>query len=85
LGRFLSDIKQSIPILSDSGESLLPTIKKVYPTGEKPLVVVSFKCPTELIGVAPPTIKILHELVNFGMDGINKTNLLSFNMQQVCQ
>jgi hypothetical protein len=81
----LSSIAYAIPILPDSGRSILPTVKKVYPTGEKPLVVVSFKCPTELVGVAPPTIQILHQLVNFGMEGINSTNLLSFNLQQVCE
>jgi hypothetical protein len=48
-------------------------------------VVVSFKCPTELVGVTPPTIKLLHEAVSLGMDGVNRTGLLSFNLQQVCQ
>jgi hypothetical protein len=65
--------------------SLIPTIKTVYPTGEKPLVVVSFKCPTELIGIVPPPVAIIHEVVNAGLDGVNKSNLLSFNMQQVCE
>lgn len=75
----------SIPLLPESGRSILPSIRKVYPTGEKPLVVVSFKCPTEMIGVTPPTIKLLHDLVDMGMEGINRTDLLSFNLQQVCQ
>lgn len=73
-----------LPSIPD-GQSLLPSIKKVYPTGEKPLVVVTFKCPTELIGITPLPTKGLHELVNLAMDGINATNLLSFNLQQVCQ
>jgi len=80
-----SGFAYAIPILPDSGRSILPTVKKVYPTGEKPLVVVSFKCPTELVGVAPPTIQILHQAVNLAMEGINRTNLLSFNLQQVCE
>ncbi len=67
------------------GQSILPTFKKVYPTGEKPLVVVTFKCPTELIGITPIPTKILHEVVNGGMNIVNATNLLSFNLQQVCQ
>jgi hypothetical protein len=77
----------SLPSFSSNGRSftLIPTIKTVYPTGEKPLVVVSFKCPTELIGVVPPPTAALHELVNAGLDGLNRTNLLSFNMQQVCE
>lgn len=67
------------------GSSLLPSITTVYPTGEKPLKVVTFKCPTEMLGVQPPPMKLLHEAVNLGMEGINRTNLLSFNLQQVCQ
>lgn len=84
-GSLFGFLGQAIPILPDSGQSILPSIKKVYPTGEKPLVVVSFKCPTEVLGVTPPTIKLLHNLVDMGMDGLNKTDLLSFNLQQVCQ
>lgn len=83
LGNLFNNVRSGIPLLN--GQDLLPTIKKVYPTGEKPLVILSFKCPTEMIGVTPPPMKALHELVNFAFDGINKTNLLSFNMQQVCQ
>jgi len=66
-------------------QAILPKIKTVYPTGEKPLVVVTFKCPTELIGIDTPSTLLLHNAVNGGMDLINKSNLLSFNMQQVCQ
>lgn len=84
-GSLFGALSQAIPILPGSGQSILPSIKKVYPTGEKPLVVVSFKCPTEVLGVTPPTIKLLHNLVDLGMEGINKTDLLSFNLQQVCQ
>jgi hypothetical protein len=75
----------NIPILPGSGQSILPTIKKVYPTGDKPLMVVSFKCPTEMIGVSPPSVSMLHNVVALGMDGINRSNFLPFNMQQVCQ
>jgi len=84
-GGFFSGLMPSIPLLPGSGQSILPKITKVYPTGEKPLVVVSFKCPTEVVGITPPTIKILHEAVSLGMTGINKTDLLSFDLQQVCQ
>ncbi len=77
-----SSLKMMIPLTGDS--NILPTIKKVYPTGEKPLVVLNFKCPTEVIGITPPPMKLLHEAVNLGFDGLNKTNLLSFNLQQVC-
>lgn len=82
----LAGLKSFLPNLPGAdGRSILPSIKRVYPTGEKPLVVLTFKCPTEVIGVTPPPIKALHELVNYGFDGINATNLLSFNLQQVCQ
>lgn len=77
-----SSLKMMIPLTGDS--NILPSIKKVYPTGEKPLVVLNFKCPTEVIGITPPPMKLLHEAVNLGFDGLNKTNLLSFNLQQVC-
>lgn len=79
-----SNFKAALPSLPE-GQSFLPSIKRVYPTGEKPLVVVTFKCPTELVGVNTPSTKGLHELVNLAMGGINATNLLAFNLQQVCQ
>lgn len=72
-------------IWPEDGPSLLPKIKRVYPTGEKPLVVVTFKCPTELIGVTPLPTKLLHDLVDFGMESLNASDLLDFNLQQVCQ
>lgn len=79
-----NNLKSLLPHWQD-GQSILPTFKKVYPTGEKPLVVITFKCPTELIGITPIPTKILHEVVNGGMNVVNASNLLSFNMQQVCQ
>lgn len=82
LSQLINDFKMSLP---SSDESILPTIKKVQPTGEKPLYVLTFKCPTELIGIVPPPTKALHWLVTTGMDAINSSNLLPFNMQQVCQ
>lgn len=83
LNGLFNSVRNGIPALN--GQDLLPTIKKVYPTGEKPLVILSFKCPTEMVGVSTPPMKALHEIINYAFDGINKTNLLSFNMQQVCQ
>lgn len=81
----LAQVKMALPGFSGGGEfSILPKIKTVYPTGEKPLKVITFKCPTELIGVTPPPVKILHEGVNLAMDGLNHSNLLPFNLQQVC-
>jgi hypothetical protein len=80
-----SGFKIAFPQIPLFEQSILPKIKTVYPTGEKPLVVLTFKCPTELVGIDTPSTVILHKAVNGGMDLVNKTNLLSFNMQQVCQ
>lgn len=82
VGQTLDKLKQALPL---QGQSILPKIKTVYPTGEKPLVVVTFKCPTELIGITPLPTQALHELVNLGLGALNSTNLLAFNVQQVCQ
>lgn len=80
-----SDIKLAMPQIPLFEQAILPKIQTVYPTGEKPLVVVTFKCPTELVGIDTPSTLILHKAVNGGMDIINRSNLLAFNMQQVCQ
>jgi len=70
-----------------TGESRWPiSYKTVYPTGEKPLFVLTLKCPTEAaFGISPPPVKLVHVLVDGAMDGINYTNLLPVNLQQVCQ
>lgn len=75
----------SLPYIPIFDQAILPKIKTVYPTGEKPLVVVTLKCPTELVGVQTPSSFVLHKVMNGGMELVNRTNLLSFNMQQVCQ
>lgn len=85
LGQVFGDLKLALPSLPPMDQSILPTVKKVQPTGEKPLYVLTFKCPTELVGIVPPPTKALHWLVTAGMDGINSSDLLPFNMQQVCQ
>lgn len=64
---------------------VLPSITKVFPTGERPMYVLTFKCPTELVGLTPPPTKALRWLITSGMESINSTNLLPFSMQQVCQ
>lgn len=69
---------------SSKSRSLLPTITKVYPTGEKPMVVVTFNCPTELAGIATPSTKILHTVFDLGFGAINATNILPWTLQQVC-
>lgn len=81
-GLSLANLKMMLPLTGDS--NILPSIKKVYPTGEKPLVVINFKCPTELVGITPPPIMLLREAMDLGFGGLNKSNLLSFDLQQVC-
>lgn len=76
-----------MPISYDSTHRLadfLPSIKKVHPTGERPMVVVSFKCPTEGLGIATPSTKILHGVVDTVLGGVNATNALPWSIQQVC-
>jgi hypothetical protein len=85
VSQYFSGFQLISPVRPPSDQSILPTFKKVYPTGEKPLVVVTFKCPTELVGITPLPTKALHGLVDLGMGALNSSNLLSFNMQQVCQ
>lgn len=87
LGQIFNSLRDYLPEphLPSPDIDILPSITKVYPTGEKPLYVLTFKCPTELIGITPLPTKALRWLITAGMDGINSTNLLSFNMQQVCQ
>lgn len=75
-------------LLSGSdGESHWPiSFKTVYPTGEKPLWVLTLKCPTEAaFGIAPPPVKVVHIALTAVMDGINYTGVLPVNLQQVCQ
>lgn len=69
---------------ASKSRSILPTITKVYPTGEKPMVVVTFNCPTEMAGVATPTTKIIHSFFDLGFSAINATNALPWTLQQVC-
>ncbi|MFZ5483778.1 MAG: hypothetical protein ACOZB0_06060 [Pseudomonadota bacterium] len=80
-----ADLRALLPSLPGEGQSFLPSIKKVYPTGEKPLVVITFKCPTELVGVTPPPVKLLHSAVDGSFNALNATDWLSFDLQQVCQ
>lgn len=86
IGQAFGGIRSLLPVVPPLGEvAVLPRIKKVQPTGEKPLYVLTFKCPTEVVGISPPPTKLLHNLVTAGMDAMNGANLLPFNMQQVCQ
>jgi hypothetical protein len=71
----------------NDGESHWPiSWKTVYPTGERPLWVLTLKCPTEAaFGIAPPPIKLVHVALTAVMDGLNSTKLLPVDLQQVCR
>ncbi len=84
-GVYLGGMQLVAPVRPPMDQAILPTFRKVYPTGDKPLMVVTFKCPTELVGVTPLPTKALHDLVDLGMGALNSSNLLPFNLQQVCQ
>jgi hypothetical protein len=87
LGQMFNDLRSFLPEphMPSADIDILPSIKKVLPTGEKPLYVLTFKCPTELIGITPLPTKALRWLISSGMEALNSTDLLPFNMQQVCQ
>lgn len=78
----LANLKMMLPLTGPS--NIFPTIKKVFPTGDRPMVVVNFKCPTELIGITPPPMMLLHKAIDWGFSGINKSNLLPYSFLQVC-
>ena len=71
----------------DEGASHWPiSVSIVHPTGDKPLAVLTLKCPTEAaFGFATPPVKLVHIILTTAMDGVNYSGLLPFNMQQVCQ
>ena len=71
----------------NNGESHWPiSWNTVYPTGARPLWVLTLKCPTEAaFGVAPPPVKLVHVALTAVMDGLNSTKLLPIDLQQVCR
>lgn len=87
VNKILGGLREFLPDLHmpSADIDVLPSITKVYPTGDRPMYVLTFKCPTELVGVTPPPTKALRWLIDSGMEAINNTNVLPFSMQQVCQ
>lgn len=65
-------------------EKELLKIRKYKIPGQKSIVVVSTKCPTELVGISTPSSKVFHNLIDAGMSCINKTSILPIELQQVC-
>lgn len=75
----------SLPDLASFGDrSLLPSAKMVATPDGRSILVVSFKCPTEVIGVSPPMVQLVHNLVDAAMNKANEEHVLPFDMQQVC-
>jgi hypothetical protein len=83
--RGTSDVMELITSRSSHIIDGLPSIKKVYPTGEKPLLVINLKCPAEvLVGESFAIPNVMRSALNMVFLGIADTNLLSFNIQVVC-
>jgi len=59
-------------------------VKKYDVPGEKSIVIVSTKCPTEYVGIPTPSSKAFHYLVDSGMSCINKTQILPIELRQAC-
>lgn len=80
--RYVLDVVTSIPAMV---ASLLPSIKTVHPTGGRDLVVVSFKCPAEMItGLYFIPANALRERINSLFNRLNDYQLLNFDIQLVC-
>lgn len=62
----------------------LVNVKRYNIPGQKSILVVATKCPTEVVGIATPTTKIFHSLVDSGMSCINNTQILPVELRQVC-
>lgn len=64
---------------------VLPSIKRVFPTGGRELWVVSAKCPAEMMtGQYFSPADALRDVVNGLLETLNETQLLKFDIQLVC-
>lgn len=80
--RYVSAAVNAIPTrLADS----LPSIKTVYPTGGRELVVANIKCPAEMItGQYLIPANAMREGINGLFHKLNESQLLKFDIQLVC-
>lgn len=80
--RYVSDSVTSIPRkLVDA----LPSIKTVYPTGGRDLVVANLKCPVEMVtGQYMLPANAMREGVNGLFSRLNESQMLKFDIQLVC-
>ncbi len=63
----------------------LPSIKTVYPTGEKPMTVINLKCPVEvIIGETMTAPNAVRSGLNGLFDKLDETNIFPVRMQFVC-
>ena len=79
-------IKENVTVEQNekTDHSIIPKIKKYDFPGQRSLVTVSTKCPTELVGVSTPSSLVFHEMIDGGMQMINRTQVLPIELQQVC-
>jgi hypothetical protein len=76
-------VTETKSVVNQSSFSLIK-VKRYDIPGQKSLVVVATKCPTELIGVNTPSTKIFHSLIDNGMSCINRTQILPMELRQAC-
>lgn len=62
----------------------LVNVKRYNIPGQKSILVVATKCPSEFVNISTPTTKIFHSLVDSGMSCINSTQILPVELRQVC-
>lgn len=63
---------------------VLPTIHKYERPGEKTLIVITAKCPVELLGVKTPSTTMFHAVIDVGINFINNLPSSTVEIQQVC-
>lgn len=63
---------------------IIPRVKAYEVPGEKHLMVLSLKCPTELLDVTTPSSAVIHSTIDTGFGIANKMPFLPYTFQQVC-
>lgn len=62
----------------------IPEINFYKKENTKDLVTVSFKCPTESVGISTPSTKCIHSAVDNILYVMNNSNVLPIDVVQVC-
>ncbi len=76
---------QSVTTLPGKVVDLLPSIKRVFPTGGRELWVVNGKCPVEMVtGQYLLPANVVRDAISGLLETINESRLLAFDIQLVC-